>query len=71
MKKLLLPFLLLLLSLSAFAKQVPALPKDRKIATICGSGYRSSIASSVLQARGYDLVENVTGGMETYSESAD
>ena len=55
--------------LSTFAKQVPDLPKDRKIAVICGSGYRSSIASSLLQARGYDSIENVTGGMEAYEES--
>ena len=55
--------------LSTFAKQVPALPKDRKIAVICGSGYRSSIAGSILQARGYESVQNVTGGMEAYVES--
>ncbi len=55
--------------LSAFAKQPPDLPDDRKIAIICGSGYRSSVASSLLQARGYQDVENVTGGMEAFEEA--
>jgi glyoxylase-like metal-dependent hydrolase (beta-lactamase superfamily II)/rhodanese-related sulfurtransferase len=55
--------------LSSFAKKIPDLPKDRTIAIICGSGYRSSIATSMLQARGYDLVENVTGGMSAYNEA--
>jgi len=57
------------LPLSLFAKKVPDLPKDRHIAVICGSGYRSSIAASILQARGYDDVENVIGGMMAYGES--
>ena len=47
----------------------PDLPGNRKIAVICGSGYRSSIAASMLQARGYNDLENVTGGMAEYGES--
>ncbi|HEY3663719.1 MAG TPA: rhodanese-like domain-containing protein [Chthoniobacterales bacterium] len=54
--------------LSSFGKALPDLPNDRPIALICGSGYRSSIASSMLQARGYEKVENVTGGMMAFSE---
>lgn len=54
--------------LSSFAKQVPELPRDRQIAIICGSGYRSSIAASLLQARGYTDVQNVIGGMEAYEQ---
>jgi hydroxyacylglutathione hydrolase len=30
---------------------------------ICGSGYRSSIASSVLKRSGYENITNVMGGM--------
>ena len=56
--------------LSSFGKQVPDLPANRKIAVICGSGYRSSIAASMLQARGYNDLENVTGGMAAYAESS-
>ncbi len=54
--------------LAAFAKQPPDLPNDRPIAIICGSGYRSSIATSLLQARGFKEVENVAGGMIAFSE---
>lgn len=54
--------------LSALARQLPDLPNDRKIAVICGSGYRSSIATSLLQARGYQEVENVAGGMSAFVE---
>jgi hydroxyacylglutathione hydrolase len=58
------------LPLAAFARQELDLPKDRKIAVICGSGYRSSIATSLLQARGYKDLANVSGGMTAYTESA-
>jgi len=56
--------------LSSFAKQPPDLPNDRPIAIICGSGYRSSIAASLLQARGYKEVKNVAGGMTAFAEAA-
>ena len=52
--------------LSSFAKQLPELSKDRPVALICASGYRSSIASSLLQARGYQDLSNVDGGMNDY-----
>lgn len=55
--------------LSSFGKQLPDLPNDRPIAIICGSGYRSSIATSLLQARGH-RVENVAGGMAAFAEAS-
>lgn len=58
------------LPLATFAEQASALPNDRPIAVICGSGYRSSIAASLLQARGYEKVENVAGGMTALAEAA-
>jgi glyoxylase-like metal-dependent hydrolase (beta-lactamase superfamily II)/rhodanese-related sulfurtransferase len=55
---------------------LPALPgrarelnKDAPLAVICGSGYRSSIAASLLQARGFTRVQNVMGGMGAYVEN--
>lgn len=54
--------------LSSFAKRPPDLPNDRPIAVICASGYRSSIATSMLQARGHQNVENVMGGMTAFTE---
>jgi len=44
-------------------KRADELPKDRPIASICGSGYRSSVAASLLKARGHREVYNVLGGM--------
>ena len=45
------------------------LPKDEPLAVICGSGYRSSIAASFLQSRGFRRVQNVMGGMGAYAET--
>jgi hydroxyacylglutathione hydrolase len=45
------------------ANQLKDVPKDRPLAVICGSGYRSSVASSLLKRSGYDNVTNVMGGM--------
>ncbi len=36
------------------------------LAIICGSGYRSSVAASLLQAAGRESVSNVTGGMTAW-----
>ena len=36
---------------------------QRPIAVICGSGFRSSVAASVLKARGHQPVAHVLGGM--------
>jgi hydroxyacylglutathione hydrolase len=56
--------------LATFGRQRPELPDDRPIAVICGSGYRSSIASSLLKASGYSDIANVSGGMEAYEEAS-
>jgi hydroxyacylglutathione hydrolase len=56
---------------------LPSLPrctgnlgKDSRLAIICGSGYRSSIAASLLQAQGFSRVQNVMGGMGAYLETS-
>ena len=38
-------------------------PSDRPVAVVCGSGYRSSIASSLLKRAGRENITNVMGGM--------
>lgn len=48
--------------------KAPALPKDQLMAVICGSGYRSSIATSFLERQGFSHLQNVMGGMTAYSE---
>lgn len=42
------------------------LPKGKQIAVICGSGYRSSVAGSFLQSKGYEKVFSVIGGMSAW-----
>lgn len=42
------------------------LPRDWSIATICASGYRSSVAASLLRASGFTRVAWVPGGVPTW-----
>lgn len=44
-------------------KRLDEIPRDRPVAVVCGSGYRSSVSASVLQRDGRDPVFNVLGGM--------
>ena len=41
-------------------------PRDRPIATVCASGYRSSVAASLLRAAGFERVSAVTAGVPTW-----
>lgn len=47
-------------------KQVNRIPRAGPVDVICGSGYRSSIATSVLQRAGHNVV-NVVGGMTAWN----
>ncbi len=42
------------------------LPRDRPIATICASGYRTSVAASMLRAAGFEDVATVSSGVPTW-----
>jgi rhodanese-related sulfurtransferase len=42
------------------------LPRDRPIATVCASGYRSSVAASLLRAAGFERVSAVAAGVPTW-----
>jgi hydroxyacylglutathione hydrolase len=44
-------------------RRADEIPKDRPVAAVCGSGFRSSVAASVLKRRGHREVFNVLGGM--------
>jgi hydroxyacylglutathione hydrolase len=46
--------------------RTPELPKDKPILMICGSGYRSSIAGSILQRHGFDRITSIAGGMDAW-----
>jgi len=42
------------------------LPRDRPIATICASGFRASIAASMLRVAGFERVSAVRGGVDDW-----
>jgi hydroxyacylglutathione hydrolase len=44
-------------------KRLDEIPKNAEIYVICGSGYRSSVATSILERAGYTRAINVVGGM--------
>ena len=55
--------------LPSLPARLAEVPKDHPVALLCGSGYRSSIAASLLQARGFHQLQNVMGGMGAYEEA--
>ncbi|GJL58300.1 MAG: MBL fold hydrolase [Nitrospirales bacterium] len=54
---------------SALPQQFEEIPRDRQVAVICGSGYRSSVAASFLQHHGYRNIVNVLGGMSAWKKA--
>lgn len=44
-------------------------PQNRPVAVVCGSGYRSSVAASLLAHHGYRNVTNVLGGMSAWQSA--
>jgi hydroxyacylglutathione hydrolase len=45
------------------------IPRDRPVVLHCQAGARSAIAASVLEARGYNTVLNLTGGFEAWRDA--
>ena len=45
------------------------LPRDRELAVVCGSGFRSSIVGSILMRAGMTNVSSVLGGMGAYQSA--
>ncbi|MFP5298358.1 MAG: MBL fold metallo-hydrolase [Actinomycetota bacterium] len=48
-------------------ERIDEVPKGTEVAVVCGSGFRSSVAASLLLSRGYDNVMNVLGGMSAWN----
>lgn len=44
-------------------------PKEKTIAVVCGSGYRSSVNASLMKHHGYNNVVNVLGGMSAWKKA--
>ena len=52
--------------LNTLAEGAATLPKDEPLAVICAGGFRSSIATSVLEQQGFTKITNVVGGMAAW-----
>ena len=57
------------LPLNALAESAGPLPKDEPLAMVCAGGYRSSIATSVLERQGFTRITNVVGGMAAWKSA--
>ncbi len=49
--------------LNHLTENLEKLPKDRPLLVYCAGGYRSSIAASLLQSRGFRRVSEIAGGI--------
>ena len=49
--------------------QLDTLPKDRPIAFVCLSGFRSQKATKQVLRRGFEHVSNVSGGMRSWNQA--
>lgn len=57
------------MELSTLPRHLHELPKNTSIAVICRSGYRASVAASLLRRAGFEDVSNIQGGMEEWTEA--
>ena len=55
--------------LNHLAESALALNRDARIAAICAGGYRSSIATSLLEQLGFRHISNVVGGMTAWNNA--
>jgi hydroxyacylglutathione hydrolase len=55
--------------LATLADRLDELPRDRPLVLQCQGGGRSSIASALLQANGYENVANLRGGIRAWREA--
>jgi hydroxyacylglutathione hydrolase len=52
--------------LNHLTQRLQELPKDRPLVLYCAGGYRSSIAASLLQNRGFSQVSEIAGGIAAW-----
>jgi rhodanese-related sulfurtransferase len=55
--------------LNHLSERLTELPKDRPLLVHCAGGYRSSIAASLLQQRGYEVSE-LAGGIAAWETAS-
>ncbi len=58
------------LPLSRLSDGLESLPSERRLVTYCGSGYRSAIAASMLQAHGFVEVSDLVGGLAAWESAS-
>ncbi|MBN2699869.1 MAG: rhodanese-like domain-containing protein [Methylohalobius sp. ZOD2] len=54
--------------LNHLAERSKELPRDRSIVVHCGTGYRSSIAASLLEKQGFDNIIDLVGGFNAWEK---
>lgn len=52
--------------LNRLPENLEKLPKNRRVLVYCAGGYRSSIAASLLQGRGFDSICEIAGGIAAW-----
>ncbi len=52
--------------LGELPQRIADVPRDRRVATICSSGNRASLAASILRSKGWSEVYPVMGGMKAW-----
>jgi len=57
------------LPLDTLAKEVGKLDPKRAVYVLCQSGYRSSLATSILENAGFSEIYNVTGGTQAWMDA--
>jgi len=55
------------LVLDDLAKDAARIPRERELVVVCKSGYRSSIAASLLRNAGFASVTDLAGGMDAWN----
>jgi rhodanese-related sulfurtransferase len=60
-----------LITLDTLPARLFELPRDREIVVVCHHGNRSSFATRLLRAAGFDRVRNLTGGIDAWSHEVD
>lgn len=58
----------LMIPLSQLRARINEVPKDKPVVTLCRSGKRSSIATTILKSAGHDKVANIHGGLLHWQE---
>jgi hydroxyacylglutathione hydrolase len=55
--------------LGRLAERLAEVPRHRPVVVQCATGYRSSIAASLLRRHGFDEIADLVGGMAAWEAS--